>query len=50
MIKMLEMILAIPENAGQAFVGAVGAVDIMAILKLATLFIRIHKENKEVEE
>lgn len=47
---MLEMILAIPENAGWAFVGAIGAVDVMAIFKLAKFFIEIHKENKEAEE
>ena len=47
---MLEMILAIPESAGWAFVGAVGAVDVMAFFKLAKFFVRIHKENKEEEE
>ena len=47
---MLKIILAIPENAGWAFVGAIGAVDIMAFFKLAKFFIRIYKENKEEEE
>jgi hypothetical protein len=48
-MKMLEMLLMIPESFGWALVGAVALVDVIGVIHCVKWFIKIRKENKEEE-
>ena len=50
MIKMLEMICAIPEEIGWALVGFVGALALVMAIKVGKMIVEAIKERMEDDE
>ena len=50
MIKMLEIICAIPENIGWVMVGSLGTLCVMMLYRVGKLFIEMWRERHEEEE
>ena len=50
MIKMLEMICAIPENIGWVMVGSLGTLCGMMLYRVGKLFVEMWRERHEEEE